>query len=490
MVLNFSSSSFRQFWRASLLALGLAGMATHASANFMVPTLVVDADTGDVIESNQATRPWYPASTTKLMTAYVALRAIKSGTIKYETPIVVSPLAAKQRPSKIGVKPGQEVTLENALKFLMVKSANDIAVVVAEGVGGSVENFARMMNQESRRLGMRESNWTNPHGWEDARQYTSARDLAILARALLSEFPEASELWGIGALRLGQRVFNNTNGLVGRYSGAMGMKTGFICASGFNLVSAAQRNGRTLIAVVLGASNGADRTLKAAQLLDSGFNAGGGWGRATTGRSLEGLTASIETTAPNRRSEICRRGAPPASETEDLGALVATPFANDNPSSMVAMQRAPSESMAVGLRSGNAITLGPRASMEPLIVYLGKKPGSVEVARRAGSPAGTPERAQATAFAAQPGQRASGQPLTLPGAITAPARPGRQAAIAPRDRKLTPATQRADQKKLPAPKARASKKKEPPKAAGAPAKKQPPKAQAPKKQPKTASAAQ
>lgn len=492
MPADLSPSPLRSFWRASLVALALAGMTAGASANSMVPTLVVDADTGDVIEANQATRPWYPASTTKLMTAYVALRAVKTGAIKYDTPIVVSPLASKQRPSKIGVKPGQEVTLENALKFLMVKSANDIAVVVAEGVGGTVENFARMMNAESRRLGMRESNWTNPHGWEDARQYTSARDLAILARALLSEFPEASDLWGIGALKLGQRVFNNTNGLVGRYSGAMGMKTGFICASGFNLVGAAQRNGRTLIAVVLGASNGADRTLKAAQLLDSGFNAGG-WGRATTGRSLEGLTASLETTAPNRRAEICRKGATPASETEDLGALVASPFANDNPSSMVAMQRAPSESMAVGLRSGNSITLGPRAPLEPLIVYLGKKPGSTEIARRPGPPAGMPERAQATAFAPQ-GQRASGQPLALPGAITAPPRAGAQAAITPRDRKVTPANQRADQKKLPAPKAKAkakaSKKKEPPKAADAQAKKQPPKAQAPKKQPKTAAAAQ
>lgn len=470
-------------WRASAFALGLLGMSAGASANSMVPTLVVDADTGDVIEANQATRPWYPASTTKLMTAYVALRAVRDGSIKFDTPIIVSALAAKQRPSKIGVKPGQEVTLENALKFLMVKSANDIAVVVAEGVGGSVEKFAAMMNAESRRIGMRESHWTNPHGWEDARQYTSARDLAILARALLTEFPEASDLWGIGALKLGQKVFNNTNGLVGRYSGAMGMKTGFICASGFNLVGAAQRNGRTLIAVVLGASNGADRTLKAAQLLDSGFNAGGGWGRATTGRSLSQLTASPETTAPNRRAEICRKGAPPASETEDFGALSMSPFASDNPSSMVAMQRAPSESMAVGLRSGNSITLGPRASFEPLVVYIGKKPGSTEIARRPGGPAGAPERAQATAFAPQ-NARANGQPLALPGAITAPPRANARAAVAPRERKVNAAAQ-ASAKKLPALKAKAQNKKEPPKASGPQAKKQ-----QPKKQPKTAAAAQ
>lgn len=439
------------------LGLGLLAVSTPLRANPMVPTLVVDAITGEVIESNQATRPWHPASTTKLMTAYVALRAVKTGAISLETPMVVSPLASKQRPSKIGVKPGQEITLENALKILMVKSANDIAVVVAEGVGGTVENFARMMNQEARRIGMRESNWTNPHGWEDARQFTSARDLAMLSRALLTEFPEAGDLWGIGAVKLGNKVFNNTNGLMGRYSGAMGMKTGFICASGFNLVAAAQRNGRTLIAVVLGASNGADRSLKAAQLLDSGFASGGGWG-GSTGRSLASLTSSIETAPPNRRSEICRRGAPPASETEDAGGSIVQE-ASDNPSRLVALQRAPSESMAVGLRSGNSIQLGPRMSFEPQIVYLGRKAGSTEVARRPGLPAQT-QPAQATAFAPTPPPRqsglprANGQPLALPGAITAPgpvqrptravaSRPGAQAAIAPKARQQAPLTPKA-----------------------------------------------
>ncbi|MCA3626416.1 MAG: serine hydrolase [Methylobacterium sp.] len=432
----------------ALLAFGLMSGAAQAQ-NTMVPTLVVDADTGEVIEANNATRPWHPASTTKLMTAYVALRAVKTGAITLDTPIVVSPLASRQRPSKIGVKPGQEVTLDNALKFLMVKSANDIAVVVAEGVAGSVENFAAMMNREARRMGMRESNWVNPHGWEDDRQYSSARDLAVLARALLTEFPEHSDLWGIGALKLGKRIYNNTNGLMGRYSGAMGMKTGFICASGFNLVGAAQRNGRTLIAVVLGASNGADRTLKAAQLLDAGFNSGRGWG-ATNGRTLDTLTASFETTAPNRRQEICRRGAAPASETEDTGSAIVQAHV-DNPSALVMTQRAPSESMAVGSRSGNSIQLGPRATFEPIPVYLGRAPGSTAVARRPGVPAGRP---QAAAFAPQQ-PRASGAPLQLPGAITAPARlnagtqsPGAQAAISPANPRPATVAPAAERKKL------------------------------------------
>jgi D-alanyl-D-alanine carboxypeptidase len=349
-----------------------------ARADSLVPTVIADVETGEVLHAEQATRPWYPASTTKLMTAYTALRAVRDGSLKMDTPLVVSALAAGQRPSKIGVRPGQEVTLENALMLMLVKSANDIAVVVAEGVGGTVPNFAAMMNREARRIGMRESNFTNPHGWEDARQVTSARDLAMLARALLLEFPEYSDFWHLGAVKLGARTYANTNGLIGRYSGAIGMKTGFICASGFNLVGAARRDGRTLIAVVLGAATGADRTLKAAQLLDQGFGVGGGFfGRAGQGRTLASLTASVETSAPNRRADICRRGAPPASDSDDGGgAMTYGNPSGDNPSQMFFSGRAQGEAASVGQRIGNTIALGPRGPLNPVNVYLGRKPGS------------------------------------------------------------------------------------------------------------------
>ena len=388
-----------------------------ARADSMVPTVIADVETGEVLHAEQATRPWHPASTTKLMTAYTALRAVRDGTLKMDTPLVVSKLAAGQRPSKIGVRPGQEVTLENALMMMLVKSANDIAVVVAEGVGGSVPNFADMMNREARRIGMRESHFVNPHGWEDARQVTSARDLAMLARALLLEFPEYSDLWHLGAVKLGNRTYANTNGLIGRYSGAIGMKTGFICASGFNLVGAARRDGRTLVAVVLGATTGADRTLKAAQLLDQGFGVGGGFfGRSGQGRSLAGLTASVETSAPNRRADICRRGAPPASDADDGGGAITYGNASgDNPSQMFFSGRAPGEAASVGQRIGNTIALGPRGPLTPIEVYLGRKPGSTEVARRPGE---LPR--SASAFAATTPLQARGAPLALPGALTQP----------------------------------------------------------------------
>ena len=175
---------------------------------------------------------------------------------------------------------------------MMVKSANDIAYVIAEGVGGDVETFVGMMNAEAQRLGMRDSHFTNPNGWHDPDQQVSARDLAILAMALMREFPDYSDYWNTASVQLGKQVLNNTNGLVGRYSGIGGMKTGFVCASGFNVVATATRGGRTLIAVVLGALSGTERTVKAAQLLDDGFSK---WG----GRLLRRLAAFARADAPS-----------------------------------------------------------------------------------------------------------------------------------------------------------------------------------------------
>jgi D-alanyl-D-alanine carboxypeptidase len=211
--------------------------------------LLVEADTGKVIHAERATHPWYPASVTKIMTLYVTLRAVKEGRISLDTLLTVSPTAAAQAPSKMGFKPGTQVTVDNALKMLMVKSANDMAVVLAEGIAGSVEDFAAEMNRTAQRLGMTQTTYVNPNGLPAEGQVTSARDLAILARALMREFPEHSLYWSIPAIKLGRRVMRNTNRLMTLYPGTNGMKTGFICASGFNIVATAARNGKQLIAV-------------------------------------------------------------------------------------------------------------------------------------------------------------------------------------------------------------------------------------------------
>src|SRR5437016_7131435 len=251
---------------AACAALGLGGTPAAAEA-----LLLVEVDSGKVLHAENATYPWYPASVTKIMTAYVTLRAVKEGRITLDKAVPVSPAAASQAPTKMGFPVGTLVTIDNALKMLMVKSANDMAVLLAEGVAGSIENFADQMNTTAQRLGMTQSHFVTPTGLPADEQIVSARDLAILARTVIREFPEYDYYWHPPGIRMGKKVYRNYNTLLGRYPGADGMKTGFICASGFNLVATATRNGRQLIAVVLGSPSGGARAVKAAELLEGGF---------------------------------------------------------------------------------------------------------------------------------------------------------------------------------------------------------------------------
>lgn len=268
------------------------------------PYIVADIESGTVFEHHDAVRPWYPASTTKLMTAYVTFRAIEEGEITLNSPVVISKRAHAQPPSKMGFKPGSVLTVDDALKIIMVKSANDVALALAESVGGSEEAFAARMNAEARRLGMHRSHFVNPHGLPDPRQVTSARDMAVLARALLIELPQYRDYYNIPAIQFGKSVMKNYNSLVSRYPGATGMKTGYICASGFNLVASARRGGRELVAVVFGSYSGPDRAERAAELLDEGFQAQGLFGRART--NLANVASGAGFREPlDMRPEIC-----------------------------------------------------------------------------------------------------------------------------------------------------------------------------------------
>ena len=261
--------------RRAMLGVAVA-LALGAASAQATPYLVVDADSDQVLMQNEATAPWYPASLTKLMTVYVALDAVRNGKLTLDTPLIMSARAARMPPSKMGFRPGTEVTLDNALKMLMVKSPNDVAVMVAEGVSGSVEAFADDMNAAAQRLGMHESHFVNPNGLHNPAHVSSARDMAIVARALLHEFPDHADLFSIGALQLGNQYIPNHNGLLGRYPGADGMKTGFTCPAGFNVVASANHSGRRLIVVVLGAPTARSRNQEAANLFDRGFAMGGG----------------------------------------------------------------------------------------------------------------------------------------------------------------------------------------------------------------------
>jgi D-alanyl-D-alanine carboxypeptidase len=299
----------------SLLAAPLLAAASPARAEAL---LLVDADSGKVLRAENATYPWYPASLSKLMTLYVTLSAIRDHRITFDTLFTVSSNAWSQSPTKMGFPIGTQVTVDNALKMLMVKSANDMAVLLAEGIDGSIDKFAEEMTLTAQSLGMTESNFVNPNGLPADGQISSARDLAILARALIKQFPQYSFYWHIPAIKYGRRVVRNYNPLIGRYPGADGMKTGFICASGFNLVATATRGNKRLIAVVLGAPSGASRAVKAAEMLETGFRQNPlAWLTPSLG-TVEELKP-INTDPPNLKDEMCgkhRKRAP--AEDEDL----------------------------------------------------------------------------------------------------------------------------------------------------------------------------
>ncbi len=253
---------------ASLLSAALPSVAN--------PQLVVDVSSLKVYEQREIYQKWYPASLTKLMTAYTTFRALKSGQLTLETPVVMSKNAAGEPPSKMFYKPGQAVTLDSALKMMLIKSANDIAVAIGETVAGSEPAFVNQMNAEAKRIGMTSSHFINPNGLPGAGQYTTARDLAVLAITIKREFPEYAPYFAYEGFTTGKKNYPNFNMLIGRFDGADGMKTGFICASGFNQVSSATRNGRAVVSVVLGADSLGGRADESARLLQLGLTSSGG----------------------------------------------------------------------------------------------------------------------------------------------------------------------------------------------------------------------
>src|ERR1700710_1222992 len=357
-----------------LVGAALAVRTPHAASAEAL--LLVEADTGKVLQADNATNPWYPASVTKMMTAYVTLKAVKDGKLALDTLLTVSPVAASQSPSKMGLRPGSQVTVENALAMMMVKSANDMAVVLAEGVGGSIDGFSAQMNANAQRLGMTQTSYVKPNGRPAGGQITSARDLAILARAIIRDLPEYEYFYHIPSIRYGRRVTNNFNHLIGRYPGADGFKTGFICASGYNLVGSATRNGKRLIAVVLGSTSGHQRAVRAAQLLERGFASNGlGWLRPSLG-TVDNLVP-IDASPPNLRDEMCggKRKRPASDEDED--ALANNASGSGNESAITFFTAGLQAPMA---KPSELLAAAPAAS-EPIAVYTGPtKSGSALVA--------------------------------------------------------------------------------------------------------------
>lgn len=235
------------------------------------PALLFDANDGKILYAEEMDDQWHPASLTKIMTAYMVFKAIKAGKIRLDEKVICSEHANQQPPSKIGLPIGGELTVENALQALIVKSANDVAIMLAEKISGSELQFVADMNATARDLGMTRTQFSNANGLPAFGQVTTARDLAKLSRAVSAEYPEYASYWAMTQMRIGKIRLASHNGLLKTFEGADGLKTGFICDSGFNVVASATRDGHRLMAVVLGEPSGNDRNIRAASLLEHGF---------------------------------------------------------------------------------------------------------------------------------------------------------------------------------------------------------------------------
>jgi len=234
--------------------------------------IVVDANTGEVLYARRADSPRYPASITKVMTLYLAFEALSTGKLKPNDLIVMSPRAAAQPPSKLGLHPGETITVDDAIRALAIKSANDVAVAVAEKIGGTESRFAALMTLKAQELGMTQTRFVNAHGLPDSRQLSSARDIAILSRAVMRDYPQYYAYFSQRTWTFRGREMRNHNGLLHRMPGVDGLKTGFTNASGYNLAASAVRDNRRLITVVLGGASTRSRDDHVADLLNVGFD--------------------------------------------------------------------------------------------------------------------------------------------------------------------------------------------------------------------------
>jgi D-alanyl-D-alanine carboxypeptidase len=269
---------------ALALTLGIAGCSTsqtldtvsplpvssYAPVNGKQAAIVIDGDTGKTLYESDSTEPRYPASLTKMMTAYMLFEAMQANRISPSTRIPVSANAASQPPTKIGFRPGDTITVEDAILALVTKSANDVAVAVGEFLGGSEEKFAEQMTVKARQIGMRNTRFRNASGLPNPEQQTTARDMALLGITLRKRFPQYFHYFSTQSFMLGgTKPVRGHNRLLARVNGADGIKTGYTRASGFNIVTSVNRDGKKLICVVMGGASAKARDDYAASLIDT-----------------------------------------------------------------------------------------------------------------------------------------------------------------------------------------------------------------------------
>lgn len=254
-----------------LIALAF-GTAPQAQANSKYASIVIDSETGEVFYARNADSYRYPASLTKMMTLYLLFEALEDGKVSLSTKMKVSKYADSQPASDLGVAAGSTISVEDAILALIIRSANDVAVVVAEHLGGSERNFAKMMTEKARELGMTKTTFRNPHGLPDRAQRTTARDMAILSLHVKSDFPQYYDYFSETSFSYNGRRWRTHNNLVKYgYDGTTGIKTGYTRASGFNLSAAVDRNGYNLIGIVMGGRTSKRRDRDMQRILELTF---------------------------------------------------------------------------------------------------------------------------------------------------------------------------------------------------------------------------
>lgn len=254
---------------AAALAVVILAAGRPAAAGYA--SLVIDAETGEILQAQDATVPWYPASLTKMMTVYLAFEKLAKGTLDLDEVLTVSAHAAGQQPTKLGLDPGEKITVKQAILATIVRSANDAAVVLAERIGGTEKYFAVLMTEKARALGMTHTQFWNASGLPHDKQTTTARDMALLAQALIHDYPQYYHFFNTRSITYNNRNLTTYNGILSSFEGADGIKTGFTCGSGYNLVASAVRNGRRLIGVLLGGKTRAGRNSEMVDLLNVAF---------------------------------------------------------------------------------------------------------------------------------------------------------------------------------------------------------------------------
>lgn len=257
--------------RAVIIAMLCLAFTFTGSAGALTPTIVIDADTGRVLQHQDSRRRWYPASLAKVMTLYLVFERLEAGGLADDQLLEVSSHAAAQPAVRLGLRNRERISVRDAILAIVTLSANDAAVVLAEAVAGSEPAFILRMDAKARQLGLQSTRFANATGLPGPDQFTTARDMAVLGRALLQSFPGRYQLFSTHAFSFRGRTFINRNALLRQYEGADGLKTGFTCGAGYNLLASGVRDGRRAIGVVLGSRSRGERLRRMTALLDAAF---------------------------------------------------------------------------------------------------------------------------------------------------------------------------------------------------------------------------